>query len=78
MRTSPGIGLLIWKDFGAAPIVMPQTKMILAPEKGVIDGADDGSLSYNLAVGDYDIVKHTLINTPHSNGIWDFSVSLDR
>jgi TRAP-type C4-dicarboxylate transport system substrate-binding protein len=78
LRTPPGLGSLIWEHFGAVPIVMPQTEVFSALEKGVIDGADDGSLSYNLAVGDYDIVKNTLINSPHSNGIWDFSVNTDR
>lgn len=78
LRTPPGMGSLIWEHFGAVPIVMPQTEVFSALEKGVIDAADDGSLSYNFQVGDYDIVKHTLINSPHSNGIWDFSVNADR
>lgn len=78
LRTPPGLGSLIWEHFGAVPIVMPQTEVFSALEKGVIDAADDGSLSYNLAVGDYDIVKNTLINSPHSNGIWDFSVNIDK
>ena len=78
LRTPPGMGSLIWERFGAVPIVMPQTEVFSALEKGVIDAADDGSLSYNFSVGDYDIVKHTLINSPHSNGIWDFSVNADR
>lgn len=78
LRTPPGMGSLIWERFGAVPIVMPQTEVFSALEKGVIDAADDGSLSYNFQVGDYDIVKHTLINSPHSNGIWDFSVNADR
>ena len=78
LRTPPGIGSLIWERFGAVPIVMPQTEVFSALEKGVIDAADDGALSYNYQVGDYDIVNYTLANSPHSNGIWDFSVNADR
>lgn len=78
LRTPPGMGSLIWERFGAVPIVMPQTEVFSALEKGVIDAADDGSLSYNASVGDYDIVNYTLANSPHSNGIWDFSVNADR
>lgn len=57
---------------------MPQSEVFSALEKGVIDAADDGSLSYNYQVGDYDIVKYTLLDSPHSNGLWDFSVNQDR
>ena len=78
LRTPPGLASLIWEKFGAVPVVMPQTEVFSALEKGVIDAADDGSLSYNFDVGDYDIVKYTLVNSPHSNGIWDFSVNADR
>jgi TRAP-type mannitol/chloroaromatic compound transport system substrate-binding protein len=78
LRTPPGIGSLIWERLGAVPIVMPQTEVFSALEKGVIDAADDGSLSYNFQVGDYDIVDFTLVNSPHSNGVWDFTVNADR
>jgi TRAP-type transport system periplasmic protein len=78
LRTPPGIGSIIWERLGAVPIVMPQTEVFSALEKGVIDAADDGSLSYNYQVGDYDIVKYTLLFSPHSNGIWDFTVNQER
>ncbi|MCO5066265.1 MAG: TRAP transporter substrate-binding protein DctP [Rhizobiaceae bacterium] len=78
LRTPPGLSSLIWERFGAVPVVMPQTEVFSALEKGVIDAADDGSLSYNFAVGDYDVAKYTLLNSPHSNGVWDFSVNADR
>lgn len=78
LRTPPGIGSTIWERLGATPIVMPQTEVFSALEKGVIDAADDGSLSYNYQVGDYDIVDYTLAGSPHSNGVWDFSVNADR
>lgn len=78
LRTPPGIGSAIWERLGAVPIVMPQSEVFSALEKGVIDAADDGSLSYNFQVGDYDIVKHTLVFSPHSNGVWDLSVNIDR
>ncbi|WP_108661388.1 TRAP transporter substrate-binding protein DctP [Acuticoccus kandeliae] len=78
LRTPPGIGSLIWERLGAVPIVMPQSEVFSALEKGVIDAADDGSLSYNYQVGDYDIVHYTLLDSPHSNGLWDFSVNQER
>lgn len=78
LRTPPGIGSMIWERLGAVPIVMPQSEVFSALEKGVIDAADDGSLSYNYQVGDYDIVDYTLLNSPHSNGVWDLTVNADR
>ncbi len=78
LRTPPGLASLIWERFGAVPVVMPQTEVFSALEKGVIDAADDGSLSYNFQVGDYDVAKYTLLNSPHSNGVWDFSVNQAR
>jgi TRAP-type mannitol/chloroaromatic compound transport system substrate-binding protein len=78
LRTPPGIGAIIWERLGAVPIVMPQSEVFSALEKGVIDAADDGSLSYNYQVGDYDIVNYTLLYSPHSNGVWDFTVNQQR
>ena len=78
LRTPPGLSSLIWEKLGAIPVVMPQTEVFSALEKGVIDAADDGSLSYNAQVGDYDVAKYTLVSSPHSNGVFDFSVNSAR
>lgn len=78
LRTPPGLASIIWERLGAVPVVLPQTEVFSALEKGVIDAADDGSLSYNYQVGDYDVAKHTILYSPHSNGVWDFAVNQAR
>lgn len=78
MRSPPGISSLIWQRLGAVPINLPQSEVFSALERGVIDAADNGTLSYNLQNGDYAHAKHTLLNSPHSNGFYDVSVSRAR
>ncbi|WP_210490906.1 TRAP transporter substrate-binding protein DctP [Microvirga antarctica] len=75
MRSPPGISSAIWEKLGAVPVVMPLTEVFSALEKGVIDAADNGTLSYNDQTGVYADAKYTLINSMHSNGAFDISVN---
>jgi TRAP-type mannitol/chloroaromatic compound transport system substrate-binding protein len=75
MRSPPGISSAILEKLGAAPVVMPLTEVFSAIEKGVIDAADAGTLSYNDQSGIHAHAKHTLLNSMHSNGAFDISVN---
>lgn len=75
LRSPPGISSTIWEKLGAVPVVMPLTEVFSALEKGVIDAADAGTLSYNDQSGIYAQAKYTLVNSMHSNGAFDISVN---
>lgn len=75
MRSPPGISSMIWEKLGAVPVVMPLTEVFSALEKGVIDAADNGTLSYNDQTGVHANAKFTLLKSMHSNGAFDISVN---
>jgi TRAP-type mannitol/chloroaromatic compound transport system substrate-binding protein len=75
MRSPPGISSAILEKLGASPVVMPLTEVFSALEKGVIDAADNGTLSYNEQTGVHAHAKYTLVNSMHSNGAFDISVN---
>jgi TRAP-type mannitol/chloroaromatic compound transport system substrate-binding protein len=75
LRSPPGISSAIWEKLGAAPVVLPLTEVFSAIEKGVIDAADNGTLSYNDQTGVHAHAKHALLNSMHSNGAFDISVN---
>lgn len=75
LRSPPGISSTVWEKLGAVPVVLPLTEVFSALEKGVIDAADAGTLSYNDQSGMHAHAKYTLLNSMHSNGVFDISVS---
>jgi len=79
-RSPPGLETKIFERLGAKPIVMDFTEIFTALESGIIDGADASSLSNNVGLGLYDIVKHATYPGFHSmpsdhlacnKGVWD-------
>ena len=56
----------IWKELGAAPVVMNFTEIFTALETGIIDGADASNLVNNVGLGLYDIVNYTTYPGFHS------------
>ena len=65
-RSPPGLETKIFEKLGAKPIVMDFTEIFTALESGIIDGADASSLSNNVGLGLYDIVKHATYPGFHS------------
>ena len=65
-RSPPGLETKIFERLGAKPIVMDFTEIFTALESGIIDGADASSLSNNVGLGLYDIVKHATYPGFHS------------
>ena len=65
-RSPPGLETKIFEKLGAKPIVMDFTEIFTALESGIIDGTDASSLSNNVGLGMYDIVKHATYPGFHS------------
>ena len=65
-RSPPGLETKIFEKLGAKPVVMDFTEIFTALESGIIDGADASSLSNNVGLGLYDIVKHATYPGFHS------------
>ena len=65
-RSPPGLETKIFERLGAKPIVMDFTEIFTALESGIIDGTDASSLSNNIGLGMYDIVKHATYPGFHS------------
>jgi len=65
-RSPPGLETKIFERLGAKPIVMDFTEIFTALESGIIDGTDASSLSNNVGLGIYDIVKHATYPGFHS------------
>ena len=58
-RSPPGMETDVFKEFGASPIEMELTEIIEPLKTGNIEGADAFGLASNVALGLYDVVKHT-------------------
>lgn len=65
-RSPPGLETKIFERLGAKPVVMDFTEIFTALESGIIDGADASSLSNNVGLGLYDIVKYATYPGFHS------------
>ena len=78
LRSPPGISWNIWERLGATPVNLPQSEVFSALEKRVIDAADAGTLSFNDQIGVHAHVKYAMLNSPHSNGLFDVSVNKAR
>lgn len=78
VRVPAGMASDLFTRLGAAPVSLPLSEAFGALEKGVVDAADIGSLSYNQAIGVYQFAKHTLYPSFHSNVVLDFTVNEKR
>lgn len=78
IRVPAGISARILQDLGATPVNLPFSELFDALEKGVVDAADAGALSYNLQVGLHKNARFAVFPGFHSTSIGDFSVNQDK
>lgn len=78
VRVPTGMASDLFAKLGAAPVSLPVSEAFGALEKGIVDAADIGTLSYNRAIGVYQFAKHTLYPSFHSNIVLDFTVNQRR
>ncbi|MEW5424862.1 TRAP transporter substrate-binding protein [Amorphus sp. 3PC139-8] len=74
LRMSKGMFSDVFAKFGAIPIEMAGTEVYSALDKGVVDGADWGTLSMNEELGFHDIAKYALYPSVHSMAIADVTI----
>ncbi|MAY62360.1 MAG: C4-dicarboxylate ABC transporter substrate-binding protein [Rhizobiales bacterium] len=74
LRMSKGMFSEVFEKFGAIPIEMAGTEVYSALDKGVVDGADWGTLSMNEELGFHDIAKYAIYPGFHSMSIADVAI----
>lgn len=74
LRMSKGMFSEVFEKFGAIPIEMAGTEVYSALDKGVVDGADWGTLSMNDELGFHDIAPYAIYPGFHSMSIADVSI----
>ncbi len=74
LRMSKGMFSDVFASFGAVPIEMAGTEVYSALDKGVVDGADWGTLSMNEELGFHDIAKYAIYPSVHSMSIADVAI----
>ena len=74
LRMSKGMFSDVFAAFGATPIEMAGTEVYSALDKGVVDGADWGTLSMNEELGFHDIADYAIYPSVHSMSIADVSI----
>ncbi|MBJ3778492.1 TRAP transporter substrate-binding protein [Acuticoccus mangrovi] len=77
LRMSKGMFSDVFAKFGAIPIEMAGTEVYSALDKGVVDGADWGTLSMNEELGFHDIAKYAIYPGVHSMSIADVAIRKD-
>ena len=65
-RSPPGLGTKVFEAMGADPVVMSFTEIFSALQSKTLDGTDASSLSSNVMLGLYDLVKHATYPGFHS------------
>lgn len=74
IRVPAGLSGSLMANLGASPVNLPFSEVFGALEKGVVDAADAGSMSYNESLGMHAHAKYVLYRSPHGFGVLDLSV----
>lgn len=74
LRMSKGMFSEVFEKFGAIPVQMAGTEVYSALDKGVVDGADWGTLAMNEELGFHDIAKYAIYPGVHSMSIADVAI----
>lgn len=77
LRMSKGMFSEVFEKFGTIPIEMAGTEVYSALDKGVVDGADWGTLSMNEELGFHDIAEYAIYPSVHSMSIADVTIKKD-
>lgn len=75
IRMATGLGAKVIQKLGASPIALPMGEAYSALEKGVVDAADLGSLSWNDDLGIHAFAKYEWYPALHSNIALDVSLN---
>ena len=75
LRVPAGMSGSLAESLGASPVSLPFSEVFSALEKGVVDAADAGSMSYNESLGMHAHADYVLYRSPHGFGVLDFSVN---
>ena len=78
IRVPAGISAKILQELGATPVTLPFSEVFDALDKGAVDAADAGALSFNMSVGLHKNAKFAVYPGFHSTSIGDFSVSTEK
>lgn len=77
LRMPEGPSADLFRRAGAAPTNIPGSEVYTSLERGVIDGADWGTLSMNQDLGYHEIAPFPIYPGFHSMPVGDFAVNLD-
>jgi len=78
LRMPEGPSAEIFRKLGAAPVNLPGAEVYTSLERGVIDGADWGTLSMNQDLGFHKIAKYPIYPGVHSMPAGDVAFNLDK
>lgn len=78
LRVPEGTGQDIFKAIGAAPVGLPGSEVYTSLDRGVIDGADWGTIAMNVDLGFQKVVKYMYYPGFHSMPMSEVAVSMKR
>ncbi|GMG84583.1 TRAP transporter substrate-binding protein DctP [Paralimibaculum aggregatum] len=77
LRMPEGTASEIFRNIGAAPVNIPGAEVYTSLERGVIDGADWGTLSMNQDLGFHKIAPYPIYPGLHSMPMGEVAINLD-